>query len=294
MNILVTGGNGFLGGKTIKKILLNTKFGVVAVASSEKKVREMQDREQLAQTGRIRFLSNEELLNPKTELKDIYGAVHLAFARRARSAADIASSLVYASSVFHKLAECNVDRVINISSQGVYGSTSEIRTELTPAAPENHYTMAKYAAEILFTDIIKDAIHHTNLRLDLVTQSQNIVNALCRQAKEGKISLRGGRQVFSFIDGEDVGAAVAAMLQAGGDWEPIYNVGWNRRRYTLVDLADIIANTAVKCGFKRPEIVLDEQDINSWAGMDSCRFIDRTGWKPEKRLEDTVAEILET
>lgn len=291
MNILITGANGFLGGKITRRITTDTEFDVIAVASSEEKVLSMCEKEGVDKS-RVHFLSNTGFLKPETELRDIYGAVHLAFARRVRPASEIASSLIYSANVFHKLANNNIDRVINMSSQGVYGATEEIRTEDTPPAPENHYTMAKYASEVLFNDILRNCPHHTNFRLDLVAQSQNIIKGLCKSAKEGKINLKGGKQVFSFIDGEDVAGAVVAMLSAKGEWENVYNVGWNRKRYTLVELAEIVADAAVKCGYKRPEIELTEADISLWAGMSSTRFMEKTGWIPSLPLFDSLCVLL--
>lgn len=159
---------------------------------------------------------------------NLYGAIHLAFARRMRPAEDIASSVQFAADVFHKLRECKVDRVINMSSQGIYGNTEQIRTEKTVPAPATQYTMAKYAAEILFNDILS-CPHHTSFRLDPVAQSQNVLKGLCRSAKEGEIYLRGGKQVFSFLDVSDVPGAVAAMFNVSGEWDSVYNVGWNRK-----------------------------------------------------------------
>lgn len=291
MNILVTGANGFLGGKITRRILSDTRFDVIAVASSEEKVQAMCEREGVA-GNRFHFLANETFLKPETELRNVSGAVHLAFARRIRPAADIASSVTYAAAVFHKLAQSGIDHVINMSSQSVYGSTEEIRTEETVPAPETHYAMAKYAAEVLFNDILAGCPHHTNIRLDLVAQSQNIIKGLCKSARAGEISLKGGKQVFSFIDGEDAAAAVVAMLQADGDWAPVYNVGWNQKRYTLVELAELVADTAQQCGLRRPEITLTAADIALWSGMDSSRFMEKTGWEPKISLPESIAKML--
>ena len=291
MYILITGVNGFLGGKITRRILSDTPYDVLAVASSEEKVQAMIEREGV-EASRVRFLSNEQFLLPETPLPDVYGAVHLAFARRVRPAADIAASLDYAAAVFHKLADCGIDHVINMSSQGVYGAAEEFRTEQTPPAPPTHYTMAKYASEILFHDILRAAPHHTCFRLDLVAQSQNVVKGLCRSAVEGTIRLKGGKQIFSFIDGEDVARAVVAMLTADGEWDSVYNVGWNRQRYTLVELAQTAADAAVSCGYPRPAIELEEADIALWAGMDSSRFMKKTGWKPEVTLFDSLCGLL--
>ena len=291
MYILITGANGFLGGKTTRRIIEDTDFDVIAVASTEEKVRAMCEREGV-DGSRVHFLSVEDFLKPESVLKDVCGAVHLAFARRVRPAAEIASSLIFAASVFHKLSDSHIDRVINVSSQGVYGKTEEIRTEETVPAPETQYTMAKFASEILFNDILEACPHHTNLRLDLVVQSQNVAKGLCKSAKEGKITLKGGKQVFSFIDGEDAAAAFLAMLQTNGEWKRTYNVGWNRKRYTLVELADLAADAAESCGFTRPEIELEEADLALFAGMDSSRFTETTGWRPLISLGQSLIEMM--
>lgn len=291
-DILITGANGYLGGRVTKTIIENTAYGVLAVASAEEKVADMIKRMNIRQTSRIRFLSNANLIKTETKLEDIDGAIHLAFARRVRPAADIAESLLYTERVFKKLSASGIDRIINTSSQGIYGSTEEFKTENTPPAPTNHYTMAKYASEILFNSIMQAVEHHTNLRLDLVTQSQNVILALCQQAIEGKIHLKGGKQCFSFIDGDDAGNAIVAMLLTDGEWDRVYNVGWDRNRYTLLEVADIVADMTEKCGMKRPEIILDKQEISLWAGMNSSKFIEKTGWKPSKKLSDTVTQIL--
>lgn len=294
--ILLTGSNGMLGGKLTSHLLNTTDCEIIAVTFTEDMVREMIEREEITQRERVHFLSNDELLDDKTALDNVYGAVHLAFARRVFPAKDIASSIDFAAAVFRKLAQGGVERVINLSSQGVYGKTEEFRTESTPPAPETQYTMAKYAAEVLFDNYMKNSAvkDYTNLRLDLVVQSQNLIPSLCRQAKEGKISLRGGEQRFSFIDADDAVRAIAAMLFSGADWESVYNVGWNRRRYTLTEAAEAVAAVSEQLGYGKPEISLDTQDISLWAGMDSSRFTVHTGWKPEITFEQMIERIFKT
>ena len=292
MNILITGVDGFLGEKITKKLLDETSYNVIGLTLSMDLAQNMVKREGITETDRVRFLTNDEFLKADNSSLQIDGAVHLAFSRRMQPAADIASSIVFASSIFHKLADCGADRVINMSSQGIYGNTEEIRTEQTPPAPATQYTMAKYAAEVLFNDILKDCPHHTNFRLDPVAQSQNVLKGLCKSAVSGKIMLKGGRQVFSFIDAHEVPDAVLSMLRSEGEWENAYNVGWNRRRFTLVELAELIADAAEKCGYKRPEIELQEADLSLWAGMDSSKFRKKTGWEPRISLEETVSEML--
>lgn len=293
-NILVTGSSGRLGGKFIKLLLETTKYNVIAVAFSKEKVAAMQIREKIKDSERLLFMSNENFVSADTSLPELYGAVHFAFSRRNQPANRIADSINFSTKVFEKLAISNVEKVINVSSQGVYGATEEIRTEDTPVAPDNHYTMAKYATEVIFDTIFNrcEKTAYTNLRLDIVAQSNNLLQALCRQAKEGIIHLRGGEQVFSFIDEDDAVKAILAMLVSKKPWEREYNVGWNCLRLKLTEVADIVAKSSEKCGYRRPAISLDKQDIHLWAGMDSTSFTKQTSWHPGITLEESVFKLL--
>lgn len=292
MNILITGADGFLGSKITKEIQNNTTWNVVGLTLSMDLVNRMLEKQSDIDLSRVRYMTNDEFFNSNCESHDFYGAVHLAFSRRMQPAKDIASSIDFAAAIFHKLAEIQVDRVINMSSQGVYGNTEEIRTEETPPAPATQYTMAKYAAEVLFNDIMRDCTHHTNFRLDPVAQSQNVLKGLCQSAKEGMIRLKGGKQIFSFIDANDVPNAVIAMLQTKEKWAHVYNVGWNHRRYTLIELAEMVADAAVECGMVRPQIILDEADISLWAGMESVLFTKTTGWVPHIDIYETIHTMM--
>lgn len=291
--ILITGANGMLGGKIIKRLVDLLDFSVIAVSSTEEKIQATIQRENIEHAGRIQFLANENLLMSNVDLSDVYGAVHLAFARRIRSAQDIAQSICYASAVFKKLSGTDISRVINLSSQGIYGNTEEYRTEETPPAPVNHYTMAKYATEIIFNMCFDNSgvRDYTSIRLDMVSQSQNLLPALCKQAIGGKIQLKGGEQRFSFIDAEDAAEGIVSMLLSSPKWEKVYNMGWDRCRYTLTEIADVVADVSEKFGYGRPEVILEKQDISLWSGMDSMRFMEHTGWKPEIELQRTIEKI---
>ena len=82
------------------------------------------------------------------------------------------------------------------------------------------------------------------------------------------------------------------MLRAPGPWERVYNVGRNRERYTLTELAGMVADAEEALRGRRPAIELTEADIALWAGMDSTRFMDKTGWAPKVELEESLKGLL--
>ena len=295
-SVLVTGANGLLGRHLIQCLVGQSDYSIIAVGRSRDKVRNALEQEGLGANGRICILSNDELLSEGYALKNIYGAVHLAFSRHGHSEADIASSIEYSMKVFNKLASSGINNVINVSSQGVYGNISRIRSIEEPVSPNTLYSMAKYATEKILEQVYCTQIHDniTSIRMDNVIQSQNLVKALCRQAKEaGMLQLRGGSQVFSYIDMEDAAEAIAALLNYKGKWAPVYNVGHNQTRYNLLEIADMVADTAEKNGYKRPEVVLEEEPIELWAGMDTSLFMADTKWKPQYDIRMMIERIFQ-
>lgn len=292
--ILISGGNGLLGGKVAKHLLQMTQFDVLAMARSEDKFKEMVKREGICQLQNLYFISNQDFLMGKAEEFSIYGAIHMAFSRRSRSAAEIAESINFSLLFFSELIRMNIERIINVSSQSVYGNTDKIRRENMPCAPETAYAMAKYATEVLFNASMNNAHikNYTNLRLDLIAQSQEFLKILCQQAKEGNIKLRGGKQCFSFMDADDAAEALVAMMQSPDGWDRVYNVGRNRKQYTLIEVAESIARVVEQSGYGYPQITLEKQNIQLWSGMDSSHFMYQTGWRTERDIDSIIERII--
>ncbi len=291
--VLITGANGNLGGTLVKELCENSSFGVVAIASDKTKIFEMLDRENVRRRDKVEAISSEDFFNKDLPSLNIFAAVHMAFSRAIKPSKDIASSIDYSRKIYRRFHELSVPRVIYLSSQSVYGTTSEWRSEATLVSPEIIYSMAKYAGEkLLEAEFENTDTKFSSLRLDYVIQSQRLVSALCKQAKEkGVISLKGGNQTFSYIDKRDVAKAIVALIQYNGEWKHIYNVGPNKMRLSLTEIAEVIKSVAKNNGVEKIEIQLEKNDTELWSGMDSSRFMSDTGWKPVLSIYDMVAEI---
>lgn len=291
--ILVTGASGNLGGRTIKLLADTTEHEIIAVSDTVEKVLKMLEREEVINKGKVRAMSSREMLESSLEQYNITHVIHAAFSRAICTNRDIASSLDYSLQAFKKMVDCGIPNAIYISSQSVYGDTPQWRTEELPAEPNSVYAMAKYAGEKLFEACYwgHDELQHTILRLDIVIQSQNLVKALCKTAKEkGKIALKGGHQVFSYLDARDVPKALVTLLDSSQKWRRVYNVGPNKMRYSLVEIANILKNVAASQGYNI-SIELAEDDTMLWAGMNSSKFIVDTGWTPTFGIENMISEI---
>lgn len=291
--ILITGANSNLGKNLLKVVITTTDYEVIALASEKQKIEialeEIGCGDQVNQ--RVTAVSNQVFLNG-CEINDIDIAIHMAFARRFRSDAEIADSIVFAKKIFQKCEVLNIPNIINLSSAGIYGNQSEARTEETIPAPDSLYSMAKYATEIIFDTVCQNAKKKTNLRLCSVMQSQRLVQELCRQAKEDKvIKLIGGMQRFSYIDIEDAAEALLAFIKYEGNWKPAYNIANTGNVYSLVEIAEIVSDiTAQTYGYK-PEIVIEPKNIQLNCEVNGLLFETETGWKAKYKMRDMICRI---
>ena len=294
--ILITGAGGNLGGRLTKLLADETEYEVIAVSSFPEKIPNMLERIGVKNPNRVFGISGEEMFRTDLSKMNIAGAVHFAFSRAVFPKKDIASSLDYSLAAFRKIADSHIQNAIYISSQSVYGNTPEWRTEETVPSPESVYAMAKYAGEKLFEAVYlgHKELQHTILRLDIVIQSQNLVKTLCKNAKEsGKLRLRGGKQVFSYMDADDVPYAILALLNGKIPWKAVYNVGPNKMRYQLMEIAGMVKEAAKAHGYGEREIDFTEDETALWAGMDTGKFAADTGWKPRYDIRQMIDRVFE-
>ena len=292
--ILITGANGNLGGALVKELVDNLAYDVVAISREKKLVHDMLEREKISNKDRVYAMDQDTFLHGKWDASSISTAVHAAFSRANKPNKDIAVSLDYSKHVYSVLHEKNIKKVIYVSSQSVYGSISEWRSENAAAAPDSTYAMAKYAGEKLLEEEFDNDpdIMYSILRLDYIIQSQRLVPTLCKNAKKrGLLLLKGGRQTFSYIDRSDAAKAIVALLKYEKQWKHIYNVGPNKMRYSIMEIAQIVREVAQKHGLYDVKINLDEVDTVLWSGMDSSLFMADTGWKPSLDIYQMVEAV---
>lgn len=287
--VIITGAGGYLGTTLISRLLEETDYSVVAMTSQPENLQK-----KYAGISRVQCFSNDHFRSRTLPVADAYALIHLAFARRFCPDHEIAASIDFSRSVFETAKLAGIPRLIYISSQGVYGNTPELRTVgKTVPSPGMIYTLAKYAAEQLLWSVFdKDAkTAVTAIRLDSIAGNQKMLPAFVQNAIEKKqISLVGGTQIFSFMDVQDAAGGLIALLNTPAEvWKPIYNLGPNNCRYTIVQLAELTAEVAQERGFGKVRISLEKKEIAQFAGMDSSEFIRDTGWTPEHDMKAVIS-----
>lgn len=286
---IVSGANGFIGEKVVS--LLTSRGKNVIGLCRNMDIQGMES---------VRWILNDEfLVKSEAFMKEKTVFIHLAFARANRGSSEIAESLDFTKDLLKSICGSKyLERFIYVSSQGIYGKTDNIRRISTKAEPESVYTIAKYAAEKMVEMAFDEDQDYCILRLDNVIQSQNLVRALFKSAIcKGCINITGGKQVFSYIDGDDAADAIA--LCACSDKRSnrhIYNVGPNQMRISLIEIAEIVKKIAGE--HNKIEVIYNPDDTVLWAGMDSEDFCTEYNWKPKygimQMIERMYKEVRDT
>lgn len=290
---MITGAGGFLGGELLNQIIEDTDYFAVAITSQPHKLYEKFGKERLVCYG------FEDINNDIINWQNIDTIVHCAFAR-SQDGKELAVSLERTKLLFEKAYYEKVRRVINISSQGVYGQSNKpLWKENTRVAPDSLYALSKYNSELMAELInILNETFISNLRLPGLTGgreglrleivSRFVTNAINKEP----IKIIGGKQVFSNMDVRDAASGILALIKTDRKkWKKVYNLGceW---RHSIIEIAEIVKEIAKEYN-KNVKIVIEEKDVYLDSGMDSTLFYKDTGWKPKYNMKDIVKNLFD-
>lgn len=287
--VIITGAGGYLGSAVISKLLENTDSEIYAITSRAEVLREKYRRETRVVCCENKCIHTQDI--PKADV-----LLHLAFARRFSLDCEIAQSIAFSRQVFEAAKVNQIPSLVYVSSQGVYGNTPELRSvETTNIDPSGLYTLAKYAAEELLWAVFSEnkTTKCTVVRLDSIAGNQKMLPAFVASAIEKHaIHVVGGSQIFSFMDVRDAASGLVALIKSdSGKWKPVYNLGPNDRRFTIMQLAQLTGRVIEKRGFGKVAISLEKKDVCQFAGMDSSSFMLDTGWIPQYNMEDIISKL---
>lgn len=295
--VLISGASGFLGGEIINQLSQEEKYEIIAFDIDKQSLYK-----RFSHINHIEYIDSNDWKNKQIPWHKIDIVIHCAFSRLSKGYL-LAESLDFSGKFLLQAMQNNVQSIVNISSQGVYGrSTEPTWSEETQVDPDYLYALAKYASEVIVNTLSKSNMgktYVTNLRLAGLTGAREglkleIVSRFVNNVLKGEpIKIVGGKQVFSNMDVRDAASGIIALLSINPDkWEPVYNLG-NEWQCSIMEIAETIKKIAPKYTNYPVKIELEEKDVRLNSGLNPSKFFQTTGWKPEYNLKTIIEDLFE-
>lgn len=321
MNILVTGGAGFIGANFVKHMLENYDYKIVNLdaLTYAGNINNLTDIEHYDNYTFVKGnIMDRELVNNIFDEHNINIVINFAAESHVdRSIEDpeiFLKSNIAGTQVLLDAAREHWDtdldnkynrefkegvKFIQVSTDEVYGDLGKtgLFTEKTPLAANSPYSASKAAADLLVR-----AYHETyGLPTNITRCSNNygpyqfpekliplmINNAL----KNGKLPIYGdGKQVRDWLHVEDHCEAIDVVLHKGEVGE-IYNIGGNNEKENI-EIVKLILKQLDK-GEELIEHVTDRLGHDRRYAIDNTKITTELGWSPKYTFEEGIKQTIE-
>lgn len=284
-NILLTGSSGMIGSHLFRK-LSNQGHYVARLQTQEKTAAVSKNTYTIIdlKSGEINF-SNFDTI------------VHLGFARPNSTDNEIHSSIVNSFKLITQAVQSSVDQFIFISSQSVYGfSSNEIFTEECKTNPQNSYARAKVTVEDHIKSITKlsNETRFTVLRLASVIApfDSNLIHEayslmIANLLKDKTITLSTPNRLISKIDFHDALDAIAHFTNTSSN--SVYDVV-NIAPAKNWSLLDAMKTVAKELGKPENSILIDSIEKGKINNLVSSaeKAKQLYGWESKISIEETA------
>lgn len=321
MNILVTGGAGFIGTNFVKMMLDKYNYNIVNLdaLTYAGNVKNLKDIEDLSNYTFIHGdISNRDLIDQIFIEHEIEVVINFAAESHVDRSIEnpevflrtniIGTQVLLDSAKKHwKIHPDNKFsrdykhgvKFIQVSTDEVYGTLGKdgLFTETTPLAPNSPYSSSKASA-----DLIVRAYHETyGLPINITRCSNNygpyqfpekliplmINNAL----KEKSLPVYGdGKQVRDWLHVEDHCEAIDTVLHKGKIGE-VYNIGGNNEKQNIEIVRLILAK--LEKSEKLIEHVTDRLGHDRRYAIDNTKITTELGWEPKYTFERGIEETIQ-
>ncbi len=308
MNLLVTGGAGFIGSNFINHILSKRDDYFIVNLDKLTYAGNLENLKPVEGKKNYRFVkgdvANNELVDYLFRRFEIKFVVNFA----AESHVDrsiLGSEIFYRTNVIgttvllEAARRYHVEKFLQVSTDEVYGSLGPtgVFSEQTPLSPNSPYSSSKAAA-----DMAALAFHHTYGLPVVITRCSNnygplqfpekliplmIINAL----NDKKLPVYGdGLNVRDWIYVIDHNKAVELVLEKGKVGE-VYNVGASCELKNI----EIVKLILKKLGKSEDliEFVKDRPGHDRRYAIDSSKIQNELGWKPEFNFENALDDTID-
>ncbi len=286
---MITGASGLVGTAIVDEILGQHDQAdmVYAVTSNPGKMKRV--------GGNVAVITPDQLENVlRSHTIDVL--VQLAFPRNV-SEEKWAAGIKYSMDIIFLAKKYGVKRLINVSSQSIYG------LQRRTAAIENDgivlnspYTTGKYCTELLAAGLLEQGMF-TNIRLSTIigpTTTERVPNKLLASIKRGnELTIKGGQQRFSFLDVRDAADGLLRIISGTSQpWKPAYNLG-TQEVHSLLSIAEKCNQAAFAYGYPKVHINLIPDGTFLSNELDVSLIEKDFGWRAHYHLNESLAYILD-
>ncbi|WP_368646152.1 dTDP-glucose 4,6-dehydratase [Alkalibacterium putridalgicola] len=308
MNILVTGGAGFIGSNFVHYILENEKEANVVNLDLLTYAGNVHNLADIEQNDRYHFvkgnITNTELVNHLIKEHRITHIVNFA----AESHVDrsilnpdvfIETNVKGTLNLLNCAKQFCIEKFVQVSTDEVYGSLGPegYFTEETPLAPNSPYSASKASADMLVR-----SYHETyGMAVNITRCSNNygpyhfpekLIPLMITNAMDGKqLPIYGdGENIRDWLHVKDHCQAIYLVMKNGKSGE-VYNVGGHNER-TNNDIVNLIVD---KLNVSKNLItyVDDRLGHDRRYAIDPTKLENELGWKPEYTFDTGIEETID-
>lgn len=308
MNILVTGGAGFIGSNFVRHMVETyPSYGIVnydllTYAGNLENLKDIESHENY--TFVKGDINNRELVDHLVKYHNIDVIVNFAAESHVdRSITEpdifIKSNVLGTQALLDVAKANNLRKYVQVSTDEVYGSLGETGyfTEETPLDPNSPYSASKAGADMLVS-----AYHETfGMNVNITRCSNNygpyhfpekLIPLMVTNALEGKeLPVYGdGKNVRDWLHVKDHCAAIDLVIHKGEPGE-IYNVGGHNER-TNNEIVHLIVEK-LNAPKELIKFVEDRLGHDRRYAIDPTKLTTELGWKPEYTFDTGIVETIQ-
>jgi dTDP-glucose 4,6-dehydratase len=315
INLLITGGCGFIGSNFINYIFEKNKYNIINLDAMYYCANENNVNEHIRKSKNYKFIKGN--VNDKDLIKNILldykitKVIHFAAQSHVDNSFSVPLQYTYDNiQGTHTLLEevrqyGKVDRFIHVSTDEVYGESmletdESHKTEQSVLCPTNPYAASKAGAEL-----IAQSYNHSFKMPIIITRGNNvygpnqypekIVPKFIKLLKENKkVTIQGdGSTVRAFLHSYDTAKAFEVILEKGVIGE-IYNIGCDEgMEYTVLDVAKHLINK-IKNTDKYDDWIeyIEDRPFNDKRYYISNKKLKDLGWTIDIKFENGIDELI--